>query len=220
MKILLLEDDPILSDLIYDHLKEAGYETDLCMDAKSALEKIDNDRYDLFIFDINVPYKSGIELLREIRAYQNNTPAIFITAYQDINHLKAGFDAGCDDYIKKPFELEELDERINNIKRHYNLEQDRFLEIDATHKLHLDRREIVTNKGERYAISHKEAQILRYFLNHAGRVISPEELIHNIWEFDETPSDATLRVYIKNLRHYLGKEKIKTVRGLGYSFEP
>ncbi|HHD84052.1 MAG TPA: response regulator transcription factor, partial [Campylobacteraceae bacterium] len=133
MRILLLEDDAILSDLIYDYLCECGYDTTLCMDGREALATIDAEQFDLFLFDINVPYINGIDLLREVRSYHRQTPAIFITAYQDLEHLKKGFTAGCDDYIKKPFELEELEERINNIKKRYHIEAEQAVALDGEH---------------------------------------------------------------------------------------
>ncbi len=218
MKILLLEDDPILSDIIYDHLDEHGYEVTLCGDGEEALEQIDEKNFELFLFDINVPMKSGIEVLKTARSYHKNTPTIFITAYQDIDHLKDGFVAGCDDYIKKPFELEELDQRIENIKRKFNIETDQSVEIDKDLFFDYDKHTIT--KGDTFhKLSLKECQILNYFINNQKRLISNEELMQNVWEFDEMPSDATLRVYIKNLRIILGAEKIQTIRGLGYSFE-
>lgn len=218
MKILLLEDDPILSDIMYDFLDDLGYKVTLCNDGGETLEKIDEHIYDLFIFDINVPTSSGIEVLKTAREYHKNTPAILITAYQDIEHLKSGFLAGCDDYIKKPFELEELEHRIENIKRKFNIEMHQMVEIEDG--MMFDYEKHIITKGESvFKLSQKECQILNYFINNQKRVISNDELIQNIWEFDEMPSDATLRVYIKNLRIILGREKIQTVRGLGYSFE-
>ncbi len=220
MKILLLEDDPILSDLMYDYLDECGYDTTLCMDGEEALAQIDEKQFDLLILDINVPRLSGLDLLKEVRDYNKQTPAIFITAYQDIEHLKKAFMAGCDDYIKKPFELEELGERINNLKKRYRIEAHEAIPLD--NDLHFDyaKRLITDTRGNSVSLSQKEAQILHYFLNHPGRVLSPEELTNNIWEYEDIPSDATLRVYIKNLRNIIGKEKIRTIRGIGYSYEP
>jgi DNA-binding response OmpR family regulator len=218
MKILLLEDDPILSDIIYDHLNEHGYKVTLCEDGEKAEELLGEKNFDLFLFDINVPEKSGIEVLKTARSYQKNTPTILITAYQDIAHLKSGFIAGCDDYIKKPFELEELDQRIENIKRKFNIETNQSIEIEKN--LFFDyTKHTISKEGTFYKLSHKECQILNYFINNQKRLISNEELMQNVWEFDEMPSDATLRVYIKNLRIILGAEKIQTIRGLGYSFE-
>ena len=99
MKILLMEDDPVLGDIITDYLQEF-YETDRAFDSAEALEFIDEGSYDLFIFDINVPGQSGVELIEELRSFNNTTPAIIITAYEDTNHMKSSFDAGAHDYIK------------------------------------------------------------------------------------------------------------------------
>lgn len=220
MRILLLEDDAILSDLIYDFLCECGYDTTLCMDGREALATIDAEQFDLFLFDINVPYINGIDLLREVRSYHRQTPAIFITAYQDLEHLKKGFTAGCDDYIKKPFELEELEERINNIKKRYHIEAEQAVALDGEHTFDHEKRLVTDAAGNTTTLSQKEAQILHYFINHPHRLLSTDELTQNIWKYEELPSDATLRVYIKNLRHIIGKEKIRTVRGIGYSYEP
>ena len=218
MKILFLEDDPILSDIIYDYLLELGYDATHCSDGKEALEMIDDKNFDLFLFDINVPAKSGIEVLKTARSYHKNTPTILITAYQDIEHLKNGFVAGCDDYIKKPFELEELEQRIENIKRKFNIETDQSIKIDKDIWFDYNKHTIKKDKNI-HKLSQKECQILNYFVNNQKRLIPNEELMQNVWEFDDMPSDATLRVYIKNLRIILGHEKIQTIRGLGYSFE-
>ncbi len=117
-----MEDDPILADIVVEYLEEY-YRVDHAFDSEQALQLADEHRYDLFIFDINVPGKSGIELLKELRAFSDTTPAIFVTAYEDTDHLAAGFDAGAHDYIKKPFELEELRMRIENSKRLFRIEQ-------------------------------------------------------------------------------------------------
>lgn len=218
MKILLLEDDPILSDIMYDYLVDIGYQVTLCCDGESALEAIDTTNFDLFIFDINVPMQSGIEVLKDARSYHKNTPTILITAYQDIEHLKRGFIAGCDDYIKKPFELEELDYRIENIKRKFNIETNQSVLISDN--IYFDYSKYLIKIDDNiHKLSQKESQILNYFLNNQKRAISHDELMQNIWEYQDIPSDATLRVYIKNLRSIIGFDKIRTIRGLGYSFE-
>lgn len=218
MKILLLEDDPILSDIMFDHLSENGFDVTLCKDGDFALEKIDEKNFDLFIFDINVPAKSGIDVLKIAREYHKNTPTILITAYQDIEHLKKGFIAGCDDYIKKPFELEELDHRIENIKRKFNIETNQAIVLEDGVLFDISKRYIIKD-DKTHKLSQKECQVLNYLINNQKRVVSNEELVQNIWQFDEMPSDATLRVYIKNLRLILGYKKIRTIRGIGYCFE-
>ncbi len=218
MKILLLEDDPILGDLIFEHLQESNNKVTLCIDGDEAINELDESTFDILILDINVPNKSGIDVLKDARDFQKSTPAIFITAYRDTEHLKEAFSVGCDDYIKKPFDLEELDERIKNIKKRYQIESDFLVKIGSSIIFDTDKRVLIKD-GKNISISLKESEILKYFLTHKNKVISTNELVQNIWDYDEFPSEATLRVYIKNLRKLFGKDSIRTVRGIGYSFE-
>lgn len=218
MKILLLEDDAILGDLIYHSLLEKEYEVVHAEDGEEALAFLENDKFDLLVLDINVPGISGLELLKNIREYSITTPAIMITAYQDTAHLKQGFDYGCDDYIKKPFDLEELHQRIKNLAKRYSIEDERVLHLSSNLRLFKDKNIIVKN-DKNYEISKKENMILVYLFTHRNRTISFDELIQNIWHYDEIPSETTIRVYIKNLRNIIGKERIKTIRGFGYCYE-
>ncbi len=217
MKILLMEDDPVLGDIITDYLQEF-YETDRAFDSKEAQEFIDEGGYDLFIFDINVPGRSGVELIEELRSFNDTTPAIIITAYEDTNHMKSSFDAGAHDYIKKPFDLEELKLRIEKSKLLFHIEQDKPEKL-SDDVIYYPSRRIVKNDGMEYTLKPKEVEILEYFLAHPHRLVSQEELVQNIWEFDAMPSDATLRSYIRKLRELIGADKISTQRGAGYRYE-
>ena len=214
MNILLLEDDPLLSKILTKHLTQK-YTVTSVYDGDSALEIIENKKFDLLILDSNVPGISGLELIKELRSYNNTTPIIMITAYQDTIHLKTAFTNGCNDYIKKPFELDELDMRIVNISRTFNIEQNQTIQIakdtffDAlNHK--------ITKNGETFSIAKKESEFLNYLAINRNRTVSKEELTQNLWSFDNMPSDATLRVYIRNLRALIGKTTIETIRGMGY----
>ncbi len=214
MNILLLEDDPLLSKILTKHLSQK-YTVTAVYDGNSALEIIENKKFDLLILDSNVPGISGLELIKELRSYNNTTPIIMITAYQDTIHLKTAFTNGCNDYIKKPFELDELDMRIVNISRTFNIEQNQTIQIakdtffDAlNHK--------ITKNGETFSIAKKESEFLNYLAINRNRTVSKEELTQNLWSFDNMPSDATLRVYIRNLRALIGKTTIETIRGMGY----
>jgi len=218
MKILLLEDDPILSDILAHHLKDSGYDVVHVEDGESALDKASDTKFDLLLFDINVPKKSGLDVVRTLREYNNTTPAIVITAYQDTTHMKNGFESGCDDYIKKPFDLEELDLRINNIKKRFSIESEEILKLDSNITLIPTKNKLIIDEKE-HQIAHKECEILLYLSSHKKRVVSADELMQNLWEYESMPSDATIRVYIKNLRNILGKERIQTIRGSGYYFE-
>ena len=121
MKILLMEDDAVLSDILLDFLAES-WDVDYAFNSDEVYENLESTKYDLFIFDINVAGKTGLELLEELRGFNNTTPTIIITAYTDTQYLKKAFALGAHDYIKKPFELEELSARIQNTQKLFNIE--------------------------------------------------------------------------------------------------
>lgn len=219
MKVLLLEDDVALSDLLNEHLVDKGFEVTLCTNGQVALEALIEQKFDIALLDINTPQINGIDVLKTIRKeYKNNTPTIILTAYQDTKHLKESFENGVDDYIKKPFDLEELDQRILKLCRQFLINQDNKIEIDKElffepESCQIFKDDVIIN------LALKERDILKYFCTHKNRVISSEELLQNIWAYDDMPTDATIRVYIKNLREIIGKDKITTVRAVGYRFE-
>lgn len=214
MNILLLEDDPLLSKILTKHLQK-NYTTTAVYDGNSALEILENQKFNLLIFDSNVPGISGLELIKELRTYNNTTPIIMITAYQDTRHLKMAFTHGCNDYIRKPFELDELDMRIENITRTFNIEQNQIITITDTIFFDSQNNQITKN-NKTFSIAKKESEFLNYLAINRHRTISKEELTQNLWSFESMPSDATLRVYIRNLRAVVGKELIETIRGTGY----
>ena len=217
MRILLMEDDPVLGEIITDYLN-GYYNVDHAYDSQEAQEMLDTNKYDLLIFDVNVPGISGIELIGELRSFNDTTPAIIITAYDDTEHLRKSFDAGAHDYIKKPFELEELRLRIDKSKVLFHIEQEEKMVL-GDGLVYYPSRRMVRKNGNEILLKPKEHEILSYFVAHPHRLISTEELVQNIWEFDQLPSDATLRSYIRNLREIIGSEKIKTQRGAGYRYE-
>jgi len=214
MKILFLEDDPIIGGLVTDFLSES-YEVKHCYNSADALKEAEENSYDLYIFDINVPGISGVELLKSLREFNDTTPAIFITAYQELKYLKEGFSAGANDFIRKPFELEELEVRIESIRTQYSIDEDikigNIIFSSLKHQFVIDKNII--------NISSKESALLDYLIKNKNRVISSGELLQNLWEYDEMPSEDTIRTYIKKLRQFLGKEHIVNIRGEGYRFE-
>ena len=217
MNILLMEDDPVLSDILLDFLRES-YKVDYAFNSDEVYILLEKNTYDLFIFDINVTGQSGLDLLEELRSFSDNTPAIFITAYSDTTHLQKAFDAGAHDYIKKPFELEELHVRIENTKRIFHIETSELEKINEHIHFNPQTKEI-QNGEESISLGTKDALLLSYFIKNKNRLISNEELMQNIWDFDSMPSDATLRSHIRTLREIIGKESIKTIRGEGYLYE-
>ncbi len=214
MKILLLEDDPLLSKILTKHLS-LDYEVTPVYDGERALAMVEEEKFDLLILDSNVPKMTGLELIQELRDYNDTTPIIMITAYQDTLHLKKAFTHGCNDYIKKPFELDELDMRIANITRTFNIEQNQLIEISKEILFDALNNQIIHN-DKIFSLAKKESELLNYLATNRTRTISKEELTQNLWTYETMPSDATLRVYIRNLRALIGKESIETIRGMGY----
>lgn len=218
MKILLLEDDPILLDIISHHLQESGFELLHVRDGKSALEEASVQRFDLFIFDINVPKMSGLELIKALREDGNTTPTILITAYQDTKHMKSGFESGCDDYIKKPFDLDELWLRMQAvIKRSLGLRDDKIYINDFTY-LNLKRKNIVINEEE-ILLNLKDFELLQLLVSQRGKVVTKEMIEEKLWGLNEVPNSGSIRVYINNLKKIFGKDAITNIRGIGYRFE-
>lgn len=214
MKILLLEDDHLLSKILTKHLS-LDYDVTPVYDGNTALDTVEEKKFDLLILDSNVPGITGLELIKELRSYNDTTPIIMITAYQDTIHLKKAFTHGCNDYIKKPFELDELDMRIANITRTFNIEQNQHIKI-SEYVLFDALNNQITKNGRTFSLAKKESELLNYLSTNRTRTVSKEELTQNLWTYETMPSDATLRVYIRNLRALIGKESIETIRGMGY----
>jgi DNA-binding response OmpR family regulator len=215
MKILLLEDDTALASILVDFLQES-YEVIQTYSMKKAQKLSEEENFDVYIFDINVPDGDGISLLKELRSFNDTTPTIFITAFQSTQYLKSAFESGANDFIKKPFDLEELAQRIENIKRQFGL--DTFITLAPEIVFDTQTHTIKTSL-KTFSMTHKESLFLQYLYKNRARVVSSDELLQNIWEFDEMPSDDAVRTIIKNLRKYIGKEKIVNVRSVGYKYE-
>lgn len=217
MKILLLEDDFILNEILLEFLESLNYTVVPTFDGYEAQNIAYEQLFDLFILDVNVPSLDGFSFLKELRERNINTPAIFITSLNSTDDLKKGFESGCDDYIKKPFELQELNLRINNIKRLFNIENNAEISIGTNITYNTNTYEL-NNSGIKTTLPKKEAKILEYFINNENKIISSEELSVNIWSYEEYPLSSTIRTYIKNLRKLLGEESISTLKGVGYRF--
>ncbi|MDF1877704.1 response regulator transcription factor [Sulfurimonas sp. SAG-AH-194-L11] len=215
MKILLLEDDTALASILVDYLEDEN-EVIQTYSMKKASTLSEEQKFDLYIFDINVPDGDGVSLLKELRKFNDTTPTIFITAFRDTKYLKAAFESGANDFIKKPFDLEELGQRISNIKRQFGLAdkiniEDTIIFDIQTHTVH--------TIDKNYTMTHKESDFLHYLYKNRVRVVSSDELLQNIWDFNEMPTDDAVRTVIKNLRKYIGKEHILNIRGEGYKYE-
>ena len=215
MKILFLEDDPVIGNIVFDFLSEF-YEIKHCFNSAEALKEAEDNSFDLYIFDINVPGISGLALLKSLRDFNDTTPAIFITAYQELSYLQEGFELGANDFIRKPFEVEELQARIENIKRQFNIDEEVFIS-QGIYFNPIEHKILVEDKT--FSLSAKESAVLHYLIKNKSHVVSADEMLQSLWVYEDMPTDVTIRTYIKNLRQILGKEHILNVRGEGYRFE-
>ncbi len=215
MRILLLEDDLILSEVIVEHLEYYKYKVIPVFNGLEAEELIYKESFDLLLLDVNVPFLNGFELIKELRASNNKTPVIFITSMNTPKDVEEGFFLGANDYLKKPFEMIELKARIENIKRHFNIGKTSIIKI--TDDIFYDTSKYIIYLGDKEEkLSKKEGDFLAYFLKNRGKVISNDELMVNIWSYETAPTSSTIRTYIKNLRQLLGEKRISTIRGVGY----
>jgi DNA-binding response OmpR family regulator len=217
MKILLLEDDVILNEIIEEFLLSLNYDVITAFDGNIAEELIYEESFDLLLFDVNIPNITGFELLKNIRQNNINIPIIFITSRHTADDVKIGFNSGCDDYIKKPFELSELQLRIENIKRLRQIDNHGQIKIDNDTFYNYEKKVIIRN-NEEFNLSKIESKILEYFLKNKNKTISIDEISVNNWVYDEMPESTTIRTYIKNLRKKLNDETITTLKGIGYRF--
>lgn len=219
MKILLLEDDIGLADIMSEYLEDNDFELDHVYDGEEALSNAYETRYDLYIFDVNVPAIKGFDLLKILRDNGDTTPTIFVTSLNDIDDVSKGFESGADDYLKKPFELAELLLRIKNIqKRSFTQQRSTVVQIDKHITFDIDT-ELLHTGEESVSLPQKELKLLKHFLQHPNEIVTLDSLNEVLWDYDETPSSESLRAHIKNLRKHLKKNMIHNLRGLGYRFE-
>lgn len=218
-KILLLEDDFVLSEILLEFLQEQGYEVSLYDNAKDALDSAYEQHFDLWILDVKVPYGNGFDVLKELRGCGRDTPAIFITSLDRIDDLQSGYKAGCDDYLKKPFELLELQYRISTLlKRSFSHTQQDYIYLRNGLKFGIITQLLYDEKGTLIPLTQKESLLLSLLLQHKGQYVSQEMIFNTLWEYEQEPSEMSLRVYVKNLRKILGKESILNQRGRGYCY--
>ncbi|WP_428738341.1 response regulator transcription factor [Sulfurimonas sp.] len=208
MKILLLEDDTILADTLEELLKEHNLSVKTVHTGGDAVDEVFDNKYDMYIFDINLPDYNGIDLLRSLKDTEDTTPTIFISANVDISTIAKGFDAGAFDYLKKPFLPEELLIRVNArlVEKHIirykhiqfnTLSQDIFID------------------GKKVYLSYSQFKLFEVLFKNIGQVIAKDEL----FEYLEGGNDSALRVAMNKLRGTINVD-IKNVRGVGYTIEP
>ena len=215
MKILYLEDDITLSETVEEFLVEEGFDIISVYDGNEALNTIYKHNFDMFLLDVNVPHINGFQLLQELRDANISTPAIFTTSLNSIDDLSQGYNSGADDYIKKPFALKELLFRIKALLKREFKSQDILAHITDDIYFNTQINELIINNKTIF-LNPKEILLLKLLLKHKNECVTFENIYQNVWSYDEIHSDMSLRTYIKNLRKYIGKENILSIKKVGY----
>ncbi|RLL53689.1 DNA-binding response regulator [Mariprofundus sp. EBB-1] len=222
MRLLLVEDDEMLSANLTMQLKQHGFAVDTVFDGTEALFMGENEPYDVIILDLGLPEVSGIDVLKQWRSKQVSTPVLILTA-RDAWHEKVdGFRAGADDYLSKPFHIEELLARIDALIRRSKgnaggqIESGNFRLDEATQSVS----KLINHQPVTISLTGVEFRLLRYLMLHPGHVFSDSHLLEHVYNYDSEKESNVIEVYISKLRKKLGKTCILNRRGQGYLFNP
>lgn len=217
MRILLVEDEPHISQALRKDFEAAGYAVDVAMDGERAEFLGSTEAYDLVVLDLGLPKLAGIAVLKSWRAAGNCVPVIVLTA-RDAWHEKVdGFKAGADDYLGKPFHIEELLARVQAVLKRRHGQVQPKLELYGVHLDEEQQKAHVEGIGA-ITLTATEFRLLRCFMLHPGKVLNKTHLMEHVYEADADPDSNVLEVYVNRLRRKLGKELIHTRRGQGYFF--
>ena len=222
MRVLVIEDDATVADYIVKGLKESGYNVDYAADGKVGLVKATTENYDVAIVDRMLPHVDGLTIIQTLRASNNTTPVLILSALGDVDDRVKGLKAGGDDYLVKPFAFAELLARIEAVLRRQEstATQTRLkvgdLEMDLlAHK--------VTRAGEVFNLQPREYKLLEYLMRHAGQVVTRTMLLENVWDYHFDPQTNVIDVHISRLRQKIAKgfdkQLLTTVRGAGYMLD-
>jgi two-component system, OmpR family, response regulator QseB len=214
MRLLLVEDDLLLGNGIQVILQGAGYAVDWLTDGEAALHALNIETFDGAVLDLNLPRKSGLEILKHLRSTGKVLPVLILTARDTLQDKISGLDLGADDYMVKPFEIDELLARLRALLRRSKGRATTHLEYK---ELRLDPNALlVTLHNEIVTMSNKEFSILQTLLENVGHIISRQRLEESIYAWDNMVESNAIEVHIHHLRRKLGKNFIKTIRGMGY----
>lgn len=214
MRILLVEDDAMLGEGLQRALTQSSHAVDWLRDGDSADAALRAQAFDMVLLDLGLPKRDGLQLLKQLRQRKNTTPVLILTARENISERVAGLDAGADDYLIKPFALDELEARMRAVERRYARASGPLL---ACGEVSLDpaTRE-VRYRGAPVTVSAREYQILHALLRRPGAIVSRENFEEQIYSWNEEVESNAIEVHIHRLRQKLSAKLIRTVRGLGY----
>ena len=221
MRILVVEDERALCETIVRSLRRLAYSVDPCYDGDTAIDLLGSERYDLVLLDLNLPGADGMTVLRTLRQTDRETRVLILSARSEVADKVKGLDAGANDYLAKPFHLEELEARIRSLTLRQFTQNDVVLHCGP---LSFDTRSrTATAAGQPLALTRKETGILEYLLLHQGRPVSQEELLEHVWDNSVDNFSNSIRVHIsalrKKLRTALGYDPVRNRIGEGYLIE-
>lgn len=214
MKLLLAEDDPMIGASIKQGLNLAGFAVDWCRDGRAAELALVAAQYSVLVLDLGLPKQDGLTLLRVLRQGKSDIPVLIVTARDAVSDRVAGLNLGADDYLVKPFDLDELVARVHALQRRHAGRSAPVLELGAL-KLNPMRREVVLN-GQPLNLSQREFALLEVFMEYPGKVFSRLSLEERLYGWQDEISSNAVEVHLHNLRRKLGKDWIRNVRGVGY----
>lgn len=218
MRVLVVEDETKVGSFIKRALEEESYAVDLCEDGAQGLDMALSNSYDVIVIDLMLPSLSGLEILKRIRKEKIHTPVLILTAQSKVDQKVKGLDAGADDYLTKPFAIDELLARVRVLLRRGTAEAPGVLQVDDL-VLNPATRE-VTRDGQRIDLTVKEYALLEYFMRHVGRVLTRPMISEHVWNQDFDTFTNVIDVYVNYLRNKIDRGRsrklIHTIRGSGY----
>ena len=216
-RILIVEDEARIASFLEKGLRANGFATDVASTGEEALLRTRRGGYDLLILDLGLPDRDGFDVLRELRARGDSLPVIILTARDSARDTVAGLEGGADDYVPKPFRFEELLARVRLRLRGDGAAEPTVLRVGAA-SLDLRTRQMMVD-GTALDLSAREFALAEVFFRHPGQVLSREQLLSQVWGYDFDPGSNVVDVYVGYLRKKLGRDRIASVRGMGYRLE-
>ena len=221
-KVLYVEDEIFLAKIVSETLQSRGYEVTLESDGAKVLSKFETAKPDICILDIMLPNKDGFTIADEIREKDKNIPIIFLSAKSDVSDVVNGFKTGGDDYIRKPFSMEELIVRIENVlKKKSDAPETIFEEVIIGNYVFNTKRQVLSINGEDRKLSYRESELLKLLYENRDKIVERREILNLLWGSDSFFNSRNLDVYITKLRNYLKGDpalEILTIKGIGYRF--
>lgn len=217
MKVLIVEDEHKIATSIKKGFEQESWICDIAFDGIEGYDLAISESYDVIILDLMLPKKDGISITKDLRKEKIHTPILILTAKGEINDRVHGLNSGADDYLVKPFAFEELIARVQALARRPNEVKSEELTVKNL-KLNTKTQEIKQNE-KIIQLSKKEYQLLEYLMKNKGKLVSKDDIISHVWDYESDILPNTVEVFVKYLRNKLGNETIKTVRGFGYKIQ-